>query len=96
MPLESLARRMVSTIGAAAVALAVATTPGGVGCAGNASTLSEVTVGVNWNVLRGRYGTFRTGLQYSNIIRTAYFGVGGTPSAAEDLFMFNFRYIPFE
>jgi hypothetical protein len=51
---------------------------------------------VNWNVLRGRYGTFRTGLQYSSIIRTAYFGVGGTPSAAEDLFMFNFRYIPFE
>jgi hypothetical protein len=69
---------------------------GGIGCAGNTSTLSEVTIGVNWNVLRGRYGTFRTGLQYSSIIRTAYFGVGGTPSAAEDLFMFNFRYIPFE
>lgn len=69
---------------------------GGANCAGNTQTLSEITVGLNWNMLRGRYGTLRSGLQYGNIIRTAYYGQGGTPSAAENLFMFNFRYIPFE
>ncbi|MBI2740816.1 MAG: hypothetical protein HYX38_30310 [Rhodospirillales bacterium] len=69
---------------------------GGSGCAGNSQTLSELTVGLNWNMLRGRYGTLRSGLQYGNIIRTAYYGVGGTPSAVEDLFMLNLRYMPFE
>lgn len=69
---------------------------GGTGCAGNTQSLTEVTAGVNWNVLRGRYGTVRTGLQYGHIVRTAYAGVGGTPSAIEDLFMFNLRFIPFE
>ena len=65
-------------------------------CTGNTQSLNQITAGVNWNVLRGRYGTFRTGLQYGHITRTAYAGFGGTPSAAEDLFMFNFRYLPFE
>ena len=69
---------------------------GGAGCAGNNQSLSQYTAGLNWNFLRGRYGTFRTGLQYSHIVRTAYAGVGGTPWAAEDLFMFNLRYLPFE
>lgn len=69
---------------------------GGSGCAGNNQTLSELTVGLNWNMLRGRYGTLRSGLQYGNIVRTAYYGVGGTPSATENLFMFNLRYLPFE
>lgn len=69
---------------------------GGVGCAGNNQMLSEWTVGLNWTMLHGRYGTLRSGLQYSNIVRTAYAGFGGTPIAAEDLFMLNLRYIPFE
>jgi hypothetical protein len=69
---------------------------GGNGCAGNTQTLSELTVGVNWNMLRGRYGTLRSGLQYGNIVRTAYYGTGGAPSVSENLFMFNFRYLPFE
>lgn len=69
---------------------------GGASCAGNTQTLTELTVGVNWSMLRGRYGTLRSGLQYGNIVRTAYYGLGGTPSAAENLFMFNLRYIPFE
>ncbi|WP_421996229.1 hypothetical protein [Reyranella sp.] len=69
---------------------------GGANCAGNTRMLSEVTVGLNWNFLRGRFGTLRAGLQYGNILRTAYYGTGGTPSAVENLFMFNFRYIPFE
>ncbi len=69
---------------------------GGSACAGNNQMLSELTVGVNWNMLRGRYGTLRSGLQYGSIVRTAYYGTGGTPSATENLFMFNFRYLPFE
>jgi hypothetical protein len=69
---------------------------GGVGCAGNVATLSEITVGLNWTMLRGRYGSVTGGLQYSNIVSTAYYGTGGTPGAAENLFMFNFRYYPFD
>ncbi len=69
---------------------------GGAGCAGNNQSLSQYTAGLNWNFLRGRYGTFRTGVQYSHIVRTAYAGEGGTPWAAEDLFMFNLRYLPFD
>ena len=69
---------------------------GGAGCAGNNQVLSQYTAGLNWNFLRGRYGTFRTGVQYSHIVRTAYAGEGGTPWAAEDLFMFNLRYLPFD
>lgn len=65
-------------------------------CTGNNSVITEFTAGINWNMLKGRYGTLRSGLQYGNIIRTAYYGNGGTPSVAENLFMFNFRYIPFE
>ncbi len=68
----------------------------GANCAGNNAALSEFTAGINWNMLKGRYGTLRSGVSYANIIRTAYYGQGGTPSAAENLFMFNFRYIPFE
>lgn len=52
--------------------------------------------GLNWNMLRGKFGTLRSGVQYSNIVKTAYYGLGGTPSAAENLVMFNFRYLPFE
>ncbi len=69
---------------------------GGANCAGNNQVLTEITAGLNWNVLKGRYGTLRTGLQYGHITRTAYYGQGGKPWAAEDLFMFNFRYLPFE
>jgi hypothetical protein len=69
---------------------------GGNNCAGNTQTLTEITLGLNWNMMRGKFGTLRSGVQYSNIVRTTYYGMGGTPSAAENLVMFNFRYIPFE
>lgn len=67
----------------------------GVGCAGNTQTLTEWTVGLNWHMVSGRFGSLRSGLQYSNIVRTAYAGQGGMPRAAENLFMFNLRYSPF-
>ncbi len=65
-------------------------------CTGNTQQLTEFTAGLWWNVARGRYGTFRTGLQYGHIERTAYAGLGGAPFAAEDLFMFSLRYVPFD
>lgn len=69
---------------------------GGSNCAGNNQLLTEFTAGINWNMVRGKFGTLRSGFQYGNITRTAYFGQGGTPWATENLFMFNLRYIPFE
>ena len=73
-----------------------ANAPASAVCTGNNSQLSEFTAGINWNMLKGRFGTLRSGFQYGNIIRTAYYGTGGSPGAVENLFMFNFRYIPFE
>ncbi|MBV8409343.1 MAG: hypothetical protein JOY64_17055 [Alphaproteobacteria bacterium] len=68
----------------------------GATCTGNTQWVNEITAGLNWNVFRGRFGTWRTGFQYSHIARQAYAGVGGSPWAADDMFMFNFRYLPFE
>jgi hypothetical protein len=69
---------------------------GGANCTGNTQNLTELTLGLNWNMVHGRFGTLRSGFQYGRIVRTAYYGIGGIPSAIEDLFMFNLRYIPFE
>jgi hypothetical protein len=65
-------------------------------CTGNNQKLTEFTAGAWWNIVRGRYGTFKTGVQYGHIERTAYAGLGGTPFATEDLFMFSLRYAPFD
>ena len=68
----------------------------GATCTGNTQWLSEITVGLNWNVLRGSFGTLRSGVQYARVMRQAYAGIGGAPFAAEDLVLVNFRYFPFE
>jgi hypothetical protein len=68
----------------------------GATCTGNTQWLNEITAGLNWNVFRGNFGTWRTGFQYSQITRQAYAGIGGSPWAADDMFMFNVRYFPFE
>jgi len=65
-------------------------------CTGNTQWLSEITVGLNWNALRGSFGTLRTGVQYAHITRQAYGGIGGAPFATDDMILVNLRYLPFE
>jgi len=69
--------------------------PSGGGCAGNNYQLSEITVGYNWKIWTGAYGTVQTGLQYAYAKREAYGGNGGAPLAIENMVFANVRYIPF-
>ncbi len=69
--------------------------PAGAGCAGNNYQLSEITVGANWKIWSGAYGTVQTGVQYAYIKREGYGGVGGAPVAGENMVFANVRYIPF-
>jgi hypothetical protein len=68
----------------------------GSGCTGNNYQLSEITVGYNWKIWTGSYGTIQTGLQYAYAKREAYGGNGGAPVAGENMIFANVRYIPFQ
>jgi hypothetical protein len=64
----------------------------------NAQTyqLTEGTVGAWWRFMRGGYGTLMGGLQYAYIVRDAFRGKGGAPSATENVVIGTFRYLPFQ
>jgi hypothetical protein len=65
-------------------------------CTGNTSSLTQGTVGGWWRFLHGSYGTMETGLQYSYTRRAVFNGVGGAPSADENIVLVSFRYLPFQ
>jgi hypothetical protein len=70
--------------------------PTGAGCAGNNYEVSEITVGANWKIWHGGFGTIQTGVQYAYIKRQAYNGIGGAPVTGENMVLANVRYIPFQ
>jgi hypothetical protein len=65
-------------------------------CTGNTQALYEGTLGGWYRPYKGSYGTLQTGLQYSHILREAFYGVGGKPQASEDVVFVSFRYYPFQ
>ncbi|HUN44037.1 MAG TPA: hypothetical protein VMU81_27410 [Acetobacteraceae bacterium] len=65
-------------------------------CTGNTSGLTEGTVGVWWRFLHGNYGMMELGGQYAYVRRNVFPGVGGEPSANENMVMVSFRYYPFQ
>jgi hypothetical protein len=65
-------------------------------CTANTSRLREITVGYNWRLLRGPYGTLQTGLQYGYVQRNVFGAKGGSPTGVENIFFANLRYLPFE
>jgi hypothetical protein len=67
----------------------------GLTCTGNNYQLSELTTGLYWRILQGSFGTLQAGIQYGYIIREAYNGKGGRPTAYENVVYANLRYIPF-
>jgi hypothetical protein len=75
---------------------ASAGSPAGAACVGNNYQVSEITVGYNWKIWHGAFGTVQTGLQYAYIKREAYSGIGGAPVAGENMVLANVRYIPFQ
>lgn len=66
------------------------------GCVGDTSGVWQVTVGGWWRFLHGWYGTMELGGQYSYTHRQIFEGIGGAPSANEQIFMTSFRYLPFQ
>jgi hypothetical protein len=65
-------------------------------CTGNTSSVTQGTIGGWWRFLHGNYGTMELGAQYSHTVRAVFSGVGGAPSANEDIVLLSFRYLPFQ
>jgi hypothetical protein len=70
-------------------------------CNAVTSSVLEGTVGGWWRFFKGSYGTVQAGLQYEYLKRNVFQGVGATrgsslsPSSDENVFLFSFRYYPF-
>ena len=65
-------------------------------CTANTSGVVQGTVGAWWRFLKGDFGTMQTGAQYSYTRKTAFGGVGGSPSTDDNMLFFSFRYLPFQ
>jgi hypothetical protein len=65
-------------------------------CTANTSGTWEVTLGAWWRFMHGSYGTLMAGTQYEYARRTTFAGVGGAPSASENVAMVSLRYLPFQ
>ena len=71
-------------------------------CSAVTSAVVEGTLGAWWRVIRSTYGTLQIGAQYAYIDRNTFQGVGTTkgstlsPSTNENMFLFSFRYLPFQ
>ena len=71
------------------------TSPLAIPCTANTSGVVQGTVGGWWRFLRGDFGTLQTGIQYSYTRKTAFEGVGGSPSTDDNMIFLSFRYLPF-
>jgi hypothetical protein len=65
-------------------------------CTGNTRLLQEYSTGFWQKFYSGPWGQARVGVQYSYIERDAFSGVGGAPSARENMVFTSFRYYPFQ
>ncbi len=64
-------------------------------CTANNRQIEQIAFGTWDNVYGGTYGQLRLGLQYSYTKRFTFTGLGGAPSADENMFFTSFRYNPF-
>lgn len=64
-------------------------------CVANTKEVGQVTAGAWWKFYKGSYGMMETGVQDSFSKRFTFRGVGGAPSANENVTMVSFRYYPF-
>ena len=67
----------------------------GLPCSGNTRVLQELSAGFWRKFYVGPWGQTRVGLQYSYIERDGFAGVGGAPTARENMVYVSFRYYPF-
>jgi TolA-binding protein len=64
-------------------------------CVGNTKKIDQETLGFWWKFYQGKFGKMQFGAQYSHTERTAFEGIGGAPSAKDDMIFTSFRYYPF-
>ena len=64
-------------------------------CVGNSKEIWQGTLGFWWKFYQGKFGKMQFGAQYSHTEREAFEGIGGSPSAKEDMVFTSFRYYPF-
>jgi hypothetical protein len=71
-------------------------------CSASTSSVVEGTVGAWWRFLKRDFGTMQVGVQYAYLDRNTFQGIGATkgsvisPSTNENMFLFSFRYYPFQ
>jgi hypothetical protein len=64
-------------------------------CVGNTEQITQGTLGLWWKFYQGQFGKAQFGAQYSYTEREAFRGVGGSPTARENMFFTSLRYYPF-
>lgn len=64
-------------------------------CVGNTRAVGQITGGAWWKFYKGSYGMMEAGLQDSYSKRYVFDGIGGGPTANENITMVSFRYYPF-
>lgn len=65
-------------------------------CTGNSSALTGGAIGFWWRFLHANYGTMMAGASYTYVRKNVFQGIGGSPTANEQVFMTSLRYYPFE
>jgi hypothetical protein len=61
-------------------------------CTGDTHSIIEGTIGFWYRFYNGPKGRIQWGPQYSYIDRNSWGGIGGNPSASENMFFTSFRY----
>ncbi len=83
----------VPVVGAVGTPLSNGFNPGGLSnCNGDTRNIIEGTLGFWYRFYNGPKGRVQWGPQYSYIVRNTWSGVGGNPSATENMFFTSFRY----
>ena len=65
-------------------------------CTANTSGIVQGTVGAWYRFVKGNYGTFQAGVQYSYTHRDVFQGVGPTPQTNENMVFLSLRWFPFQ
>jgi hypothetical protein len=72
----------------------IATVPA-TACVGNTRLIRQGTTGFWFKPYMGTFGAFQYGLQYSYSQRKSFEGLGGAPTASQNIVMASMRYYPF-
>jgi hypothetical protein len=70
-------------------------TEGASNCVANNRSVEQVTVGFWHKPYVGAFGHYQWGFQYSYTERHAFAGLGGAPETNDSMFLYSFRYYPF-